>query len=213
MGKSPRTDTSSDAAAPDADATKAESRAAGFMRSALAIIAETGRADFTVLEVVERSKTSLRAFYQHYTTKDDLLLALIGKIMAESADRWRTETAGLTATAALQWLIERIGAPAESSTQDSINRGLTFSNDHLMETRPHEFARVMTPLHDLVGEILRRGIADGDFRGDLDIETTAAIVMQTALGALRLRSLSAELTPTPVDAADLYEFCLRSLRR
>jgi AcrR family transcriptional regulator len=212
MGKSPRADASSDAVAPDADAAKAESRAAGFMRSALAIIAETGRADFTVLEVVERSKTSLRAFYQHYTTKDDLLLALIGKIMAESAERWRTETAGLTAPAALRWLIERIGAPAESSTQVSINRGLTFSNDHLMESRPQEFARVMAPLHGLVGEILRRGIADGDFRGDLEIETTAAIVMQTALGALRLRSLSDELTSTPVDTADLYEFCLRSLR-
>ena len=32
----------------------------------------------TVLEVVERSKTSLRSFYQHFTTKDELLLALIG---------------------------------------------------------------------------------------------------------------------------------------
>ena len=59
------------------------------MRSALAILGETGRTDFTVLEVVERSKTSLRSFYQHYSTKDELLLALIEKIMAESAKRWR----------------------------------------------------------------------------------------------------------------------------
>ena len=32
----------------------AESRAQSFMRSALAILGETGRTDFTVLEVVER---------------------------------------------------------------------------------------------------------------------------------------------------------------
>ena len=61
-----------------------EPRERRFMRSALAILGETGRTDFTVLEVVERSKTSLRSFYQHFATKDELLLALIDKIMSES---------------------------------------------------------------------------------------------------------------------------------
>ena len=65
------------------------------MKSALAILGETGRTDFTVLEVVERSKTSLRSFYQHFSTKDELLLALIDKIMSESTRKWREDTAGL----------------------------------------------------------------------------------------------------------------------
>ena len=69
-----------------------ESRANRFMKSALAILGETGRTDFTVLEVVERSKTSLRSFYQHFSTKDELLLALIDRIMSESTKRWREET-------------------------------------------------------------------------------------------------------------------------
>ena len=56
-----------------------ESRTARFMKSALAILGETGRTDFTVLEVVERSKTSLRSFYQRFSTKDELLLALIAE--------------------------------------------------------------------------------------------------------------------------------------
>ena len=47
-----------------------EPRERRFMRSALAILGETGRTDFTVLEVVELSKTSLRSFYQHFSTKD-----------------------------------------------------------------------------------------------------------------------------------------------
>ena len=64
-----------------------ESRTSRFMKSALAILGETGRTDFTVLEVVERSKTSLRSFYQHFSTKDELLLALIDKIMAESTNQ------------------------------------------------------------------------------------------------------------------------------
>ena len=145
----------------DASRRKAESRAEGFMKSALAILGETGRTDFTVLEVVERSKTSLRAFYQLFATKDELLLALIDKIMAESTQRWREETTSLDAVAALRVLIDRISAPAHSSTQEGINRGLTFYNDHLAETLPREYARVLAPLHRLIGDILKRGIAEG----------------------------------------------------
>lgn len=189
----------------------AESRAQSFMRSALAILGETGRTDFTVLEVVERSKTSLRAFYQHFATKDELLLALVAKIMTEATERWREETADMPATDALRRLIERISAPAESSTQDSINRGLTYYNDHLLESRPTEFAAVLAPLHALFVDILRRGIDEGTLRADLDVATDAAILMQTALGALRLRMLGADLNGTPIDGGHLYAFCLRGL--
>jgi AcrR family transcriptional regulator len=190
-----------------------ESRASRFMRSALAILGETGRTDFTVLEVVERSKTSLRAFYQHFATKDELLLALVEKIMADATEHWRSEVDSLPSTEALRRLIERITAPAESSTQDSINRGLTYYNDHLLETRPKEFAKVLAPLHSLVGDVLRRGIAEGVFRTDLDVDTDAAILMQTVLGALRLRDLGAELNGVPIDGNHVYTFSLRGLLR
>jgi len=181
------------------------------MRSALSILAETGRTDFTVLEVVERSKTSLRSFYQHFTTKDELLLALIDTIMAESTKQWRKETDGLPAADAMRLLIDRICTPAESTKQDSINRGLTYYNDHLAETLPKEYSRVLSPLHQLISEILERGKAEGTFRTDLQSETTAALIMQANLGAMRLRSLGAELNGVPIDGAHIYDFCVRGL--
>ena len=189
----------------------AESRAQSFMRSALAILGETGRTDFTVAEVVERSKTSLRAFYQHFATKDELLLALVARIMVDATERWRAETAGLAATDALRLLIDQISAPATSSTQDSINRGLTYYNDHLLESRPTEFAAVLAPLHALFADILRRGIAEGSLRGDLDVPTDATILMHTTLGALRLRDLGADLGGTPIDGGHLSALFLRGL--
>ena len=132
---------------------------------------------FTVLEVVERSKTSLRSFYQHFSTKDELLLALIDKIMSESTRKWREDTTGLESTAALRVLVDRICTPAESSTQDRVNRGLTDYNDHLAETLPREYARVLSPLHELIKDIINRGITEGTFRTDLDIDATAALIM------------------------------------
>ena len=160
-----------------------EPRERRFMKSALAILGETGRTDFTVLEVVERSKTSLRSFYQHFSTKDELLLALIDKIMSESTRKWGEDTTGLPPAEALRVLIDRICTPAESSTQDKVNRGLTYYNDHLAESLPREYARVLSPLHELIKDIINRGIADGSFRAGLDVDATAAL--DHAVGARR----------------------------
>jgi AcrR family transcriptional regulator len=182
------------------------------MKSALAILGETGRTDFTVLEVVERSKTSLRSFYQHFSTKDELLLVLIDRIMSESTRKWREDTADMPAAAALRVLIDRFCTPAESTTQDRVNRGLTYYNDHLAESLPREYARVLSPVHDLIKDIIDRGIAEGTFRTDLDIDATAALIMQSALGAMRLHVLGAELSGVPVAAEHIYDFCVSGLR-
>ncbi|QIV84851.1 TetR/AcrR family transcriptional regulator [Mycolicibacterium frederiksbergense] len=198
-----------------ATAEEAESRPARFMKSALEILGETGRTDFTVLAVVERSKTSLRSFYQHYSTKDELLLALVDRIMSESAARWRADLQGLDAISALRTLVARISAPAASTKQDSINRGLTFYNDHLAETLPREYARVLSPLHLLIRDIIAAGITEGVFReaSETETDTASALIMQTVLGALRLRVLGAELNGAPVEGSHIFEFCVRSLLR
>jgi uncharacterized protein (TIGR00369 family) len=196
--------------APD-DKAEATTRDARFIKTAVEILGETGRTDFTVQEVVARSKTSLRAFYQHFSSKDELLIALLERTMAQSAQAWRAETTGLDSTGAIKLIIDRISAEPESSTQDSLNRAMNLYNQHLAETRPRDYARVLSPLHELIRDVVQRGITEGVFRPNLDVGPAAAIVMQTILGALRLHWLGAELTGAPIDAAHLYDFCVRAL--
>ncbi|OBK40743.1 TetR family transcriptional regulator [Mycobacterium sp. 1245111.1] len=195
----------------NADEAEPTTRDARFIRTAVEILGETGRTDFTVQEVVARSKTSLRAFYQHFSSKDELLLALLERTMAQSTQAWRAETTGLASTEAIKLIIDRISAEPESSTQDSLNRAMNLYNQHLAETRPRDYARVIAPLHDLLCDVIQRGISEGVFRPNLDVGPAAAIVMQTVLGALRLHWLGAELTGAPIDAAHLYDFCVRAL--
>ncbi|MDT5224317.1 MAG: hypothetical protein QOG19_1724 [Mycobacterium sp.] len=189
----------------------AEQRVSRFMKTALAILGETGRTEFTVLEVAERSKTSLRSFYQHFTSKDELLLALIDKIISESTQQWRADTDDLPGQAALQLLIERITAPASTSKQDSINRGLTFYNDHLAESMPSDYARVISPLHILIQDIVKRGIVEGTFRDGIEVETHSALILQSVLGTMRLRSLGVQLNGRPIDGHHIHEFCVRGM--
>lgn len=191
---------------------KAQSRNDRYIKNTIALIGETGRTDFTVQEVVERSKTSLRAFYQHFTNKDELLLAVLEEIMAHSTQVWRADAASLDSAAALRMLIEKLSEQPESSKQNSINRALSIYNDQLAATRPQDYARVLSPLYDLCREILARGIQANVFRPDIDVDETAAVVMHTVLGAMRLSILGAELSGKPVPADRLFEFCMRGLR-
>ena len=182
-----------------------------FIKTAVEILGETGRTDFTVQEVVARSKTSLRAFYQHFSSKDELLLALFDRTIEQSVHTWRAEINGLDGTSALKLVIDRLSQQPESSTQDSLNRALSLYNQHLAETRPREYARVLSPLHQLIRDIVGQGITEGVFNPGLDVGATAAIIMQTMVGAQRLHWLGSELNGTPIDAGQLYDFASRAL--
>src|ERR1700760_1217841 len=182
-----------------------------FIKTAVEILGETGRTDFTVQEVVARSKTSLRAFYQHFSSKDELLLALFERTIAQSVQIWRAEIDGLDSTSALKLVVDRVSQQPESSVQDSLNRALSLYNQHLAETRPVDYARVLSHLHRLIRDIVGQGITEGVFNPGLDVGAAAAIVMQTVMGAQRLHWLGAELNGTPVDTGQLYDFCSRAL--
>ena len=47
-----------------------------FLDAAFELIDEKGTTEFTIQEVIDRSKQSLRGFYQYFDGKDELLLAL-----------------------------------------------------------------------------------------------------------------------------------------
>jgi hypothetical protein len=54
-------------------------------------------------------------------------------------------------------------------------------------------------------------VRDGSFDTAVDVDPTATLIMQSVLGAMRLRVLGAELNGTPLEGSHIYEFCLRAL--
>ena len=190
---------------------KAASRSDLFIASAVEILSETGRTDFTVQEVVERSHTSLRSFYQHFSSKDELLLALCEEIIAFAATSWRSEIAGLDAFTALRVLVDHIHAGPEQAM--GITRAVSSYHLQLAGIRPSEHARILVPLRDLIQELVERGVAEDVVRVDIDPEALATMVMQTLVGAAHMRALSAQLTSTPLESERLWQFCVGGLTR
>src|SRR2546426_5084818 len=64
--------------------SRAEQRVQRFLDAAFDLIDEKGTTDFTIQEVVDRSKQSLRGFYQYFDGKDELLLAPFEDSVLES---------------------------------------------------------------------------------------------------------------------------------
>ncbi len=83
---------------------------------------------------------------------------------------WREDTTDLPVTA-LRVLIDRICTPAESD-----NPGQGQPRPDLLQRPPGRgaAARVRracsSPLHELIKDIINRGIADGSFRTDIDVD-------------------------------------------
>src|ERR1041384_7320115 len=65
--------------------SRAEQRVQRFLDASFELIDEKGTTEFTIQEVIDRSKQSLRGFYQYFDGKDELLLALFEDSVLESA--------------------------------------------------------------------------------------------------------------------------------
>src|SRR5690349_22030704 len=66
--------------------SRAEQRVQRFLDASFELIDEKGTTEFTIQEVIDRSKQSLRGFYQYFDGKDELLLALFEETIREADD-------------------------------------------------------------------------------------------------------------------------------
>jgi AcrR family transcriptional regulator len=191
---------------------KAVSRSDRFLRTATELLSETGRTDFTVQELVERSKTSLRSFYQHFGSKDELLLALFEEVIRFSTDQWRVELESYgSGVDKLQYLVTAVHDQATDTSMGGISRALSAYHLQLAESKPLEYARVLQPMRDLILELVNGGVEQGAFRSDIDAETLAMVMMQALVGAATMHALGVELTGEPLASARLWAFCLGGL--
>ena len=67
----------------DGARVQALARSGEFVHAALALLEEEGSVEFTVQDVVQRSGGSLRRFYQLFSSKDDLVLALFEELITQ----------------------------------------------------------------------------------------------------------------------------------
>src|SRR5215468_7754555 len=64
---------------------RVHARSDRFVTAATRLLHERGNSDFTVQDVVDRSKMSIRTFYKYFGSKEDLLVAVYETVVAREA--------------------------------------------------------------------------------------------------------------------------------
>jgi AcrR family transcriptional regulator len=187
---------------------RAEQRVQRFLDAAQVIIAEKGSTDFTVQEVVDRSRQSLRSFYQHFDGKHELLLALFEDALRRATEQIRAAAQGQAAP--LDRLKVAVHLLFELSRPDPAARRPLFTDfaPQLLLTHPAEVRGAHAPLLALFTELLTDADATGALRAGVNPRRAAALTMQTVMFVAQSAAVSD--TDLPVITADeVWDFCAK----
>lgn len=188
---------------------RAEQRVERFLDAAQAIMAEKGTTDFTVQEVVDRSKQSLRSFYQHFDGKHELLLALFEDAMGKSAEQLRALAAGQSDP--LDRLRVVVQELFESSRPDLATQQQPLFTDfalRLLMSHPAEMRVANAPLLALFTELMQ-DLEDANLlRSGFKPKRVAALTMQTVM--FNAQS-SGQDAAHPLTADEIWDYCANGI--
>jgi AcrR family transcriptional regulator len=190
---------------------RAAQRVQRFLDAAQAIIIEKGSTDFTVQEVVDRSRQSLRSFYLQFDGKHELLLALFEDALSRSAEQIRAATSGQED--ALERLKVAVTLLFESSRPDPTAKRPLFTDfaPRLLVSHPAEVKIAYTPLLVLLTELIEEAADAGTLRAGINPKRMAAMTMQTVTFVAQSGGGSDDATTHPISADEVWDFCAHGL--
>jgi AcrR family transcriptional regulator len=188
---------------------RAEQRVERFLDAAQAIITEKGTTDFTVQEVVDRSRQSLRSFYQHFDGKHELLLALFEDALRRSTDQIRAAASGRSDP--LDRLKVAVRRLFELSRPDPGEQHPLFTDfsPQLLISHPAEVRVAHAPLLALFTELMEQVQEAGRLRPAVTPRRAAALVMQTVMFIAQTSGGGPHdgENAHPITAEEIWEFC------
>ncbi|WP_067668486.1 TetR/AcrR family transcriptional regulator [Nocardia miyunensis] len=192
---------------------RAEQRVQRFLDAAQVIITEKGTTDFTVQEVVDRSRQSLRSFYMQFDGKHELLLALFEDALSRTADQLRaaadarTQPLDKLRTAAV--LLFELCRP----DPDTARPLFTDFAPQLLISHPGHVKTAHEPMLTLFTELMDQAREAGQLRSEVASRRTAAMLMQTLMFIAQAAGTSGDEGQQPISSDEAWDFCARGFVR
>jgi AcrR family transcriptional regulator len=196
--------------------SRAEQRVQRFLDGAFELIDERGTTEFTIQEVVDRSKQSVRGFYQCFDGKDELLLALSEENTRESVEDMRevvdAESEPIARLRAFvirlhEWC-EPAGTPRKRSKHN--RRPIAEFSLQLAVNHPERLRATLVPISSMLIELIEDAAAAGAIEVS-DTRRAAGLIQQTVMFGW----FGNRLIPNPRmrgTAEEAWDFCLHGLR-
>lgn len=170
-----------------------EARPKELLDAALDVFVRKGFAATRTDEVAARAGVSKGTLYLYYPSKEELLKAVIrerlSSAIAASADevaRHGGSAAELLRGSMVRWWRSIFDSPASGVFKLIITEVRNFP-----EIADFYYREVVEPGHRLIGDVLRRGIASGEFR-PVDVDATVySLVLPMVMLCLHKHSLAA----------------------
>jgi AcrR family transcriptional regulator len=188
----------------------AEQKSGQFVTTALALVEENGGKDFTVQDVVERMRVSTRTFYQYFSGKEELLVAMFEELQrdfnrglrrlvdAQPDPLARLETFVLTQ-------LKRSHEKGQAANRLMIQEFFQLQLSHPDGLR-ESYAPVLAYLSDIVADAAAAGSIIST-----DHKRTAALIMQMVTSATQASVIGSPLIDPPASPEEVWQFCLRGV--
>jgi len=183
-----------------------------LVEASFGLIRERGVLEPRVGEIVSAAGLSNQAFYRHFRSKDELLVAVLDAGIRRLADylAHRMDAAEAPEAKIEAWL-RGMAAQALDAEAARATRPFALSRARLSERFPEEVAESERRLTALLHEPIAAGGATGALPG-ADPERDAALLYDLAMGWLQ-RELARPDPSAPADAEHWVAFALHGLRR
>ena len=198
----------------DAARSRAELRIQRFLDAAFELIDEKGTTEFTIQEVIDRSKQSLRGFYQYFDGKDELILALFEETVRESIEDYQevldSETEPLARLRAFVIRLHEWCDPAERKRGTHNRVPISEFTTQLSIAYADRVTSTLAPISlmmlELVDDAAEAGVIEVD-----DTRRAATMIQQVVMFSW----FGNRLIKNPrlkVSSDHIWEFCLHGLR-
>jgi AcrR family transcriptional regulator len=196
-------------------------RSRQIIDAAYDLLAEAGLEGLTIRAVLKKTGLSRRAFYERFSGKDDLVLAVFEQTIRYAAEFFGEQVRPVAdPMERLRLIVASIvlGAASQHDTDDpNDRRGAALSREHLRlaDTRPDELQAALKPLISLIADQLSAAMRVGQVRDYAPqrlaalvynvVSTTVHTELITQEGARPDRARRTQL------ADEIWEFCRRAI--
>ena len=195
-----------------------DDRADVLIRSASELLEEGGLEGLTIRAVLLRSGFARRAFYELFSSKDDLVLAVFENTLTNAARQFRAQAADAhDPVDALRMIVTGIVVGQLGFGSATSRRSAALSQEHLRlaQTRPKDLQAALQPLLALICEIITEGMKRGQLR-DSDPHFQATLVYNFVSATVHVELLTeengyADLSRREQLSDYIWDFCHRAL--
>lgn len=183
-----------------------------LVSAALNVIRRTGRLEPTVSEILAEASLSNQAFYRHFRSKHELLVAVLDRGIRGLATylSGRMAQADSPTDAIREW-IRGIAAQAGDPGGAQATRPFVLARGKLAESFPAEVARSATQIKAPLRAALERAVGLGE-APEADPERDAEALYLLMMGFVEARLLEGRI-PEHDEVAHLESFILSGLTR